>query len=376
MKESASLQTNITTQLGSEATLIKSSSAPINPAITVLVPICNVENYLAQCLDSLLNQTFTNFEVLCINDGSTDSSGTIIRHYLEKDPRFKAIEKPNTGYGSSMNLGIDTAQGEYIAILESDDFFEPDALEKLFCAAQENEAQVVKANYWFYWSKPKPKDNPIAVVKPTMANHLFCPCKEPDILLGMPSIWTCLYQRAFLKKEGIRFLETPGASFQDMSFDFKVWASAKRAYLLEDKILHYRQDNEQSSVNNPAKTFCVCNEFNEIFRFIENRNEEALLKQYAFRKQYDSYMWNYGRLSSDLRKEFLPKMVQDLQEGIHNGWYAPELFGSWQAQNLEFLIANPEKFSSWFPTRTTRLSKAKYYFRIGGPKAVLDALKR
>ena len=106
------------------------------PAISVLVPICNVERYLTQCLDSLLAQTYTDFEVLCINDGSTDDSRAIIQRYLESDNRFRAIDKPNSGYGASMNLGLDHAVGAYIAILESDDFFEPNALEVLYAQAE------------------------------------------------------------------------------------------------------------------------------------------------------------------------------------------------------------------------------------------------
>ena len=82
------------------------------PAISVLVPICNSEQYLEQALDSLIAQTFTDFEALCINDGSTDGSLDIIKRYMEKDQRFRLIDKDNSGYGASMNLGIDTARGE------------------------------------------------------------------------------------------------------------------------------------------------------------------------------------------------------------------------------------------------------------------------
>lgn len=100
------------------------------------VPICNVERYLEECLDSLAAQSFTDFEVLCINDGSTDGSRAIIQSYMDADERFRVIDKPNSGYGASMNMGLANAIGEYIAILESDDFFEPNALELLVDAAR------------------------------------------------------------------------------------------------------------------------------------------------------------------------------------------------------------------------------------------------
>ena len=108
----------------------------------MLVPICNVERYLEECLDALVAQSFTDFEVLCINDGSTDGSLAIIHRYMEADARFRVIDKPNSGYGASMNMGLDNAIGEYIAILESDDFFEPNALELLVDVADCNQSNV------------------------------------------------------------------------------------------------------------------------------------------------------------------------------------------------------------------------------------------
>ena len=106
------------------------------PAVSLLIPIYNVERYLPECLDSAVGQTLMDIEVICINDGSTDSSPEIISRYAAKDDRIKVIDKPNSGYGCSMNLGLQEATGEYVGILESDDFFEPDALESLYRAAK------------------------------------------------------------------------------------------------------------------------------------------------------------------------------------------------------------------------------------------------
>ena len=100
------------------------------PAVSVLVPIYNVERYLRQCLESLRDQTLADIEVICINDGSTDSSRDIIEGFLS-DPRFRVIDKPNSGYGASMNRGLDEARGRYLAILESDDFLDAPALERI-----------------------------------------------------------------------------------------------------------------------------------------------------------------------------------------------------------------------------------------------------
>lgn len=109
------------------------------PKVSVVVPIYNVEKYLRECLDSLVGQTLKEIEIICVDDGSTDSSKEIIREYMQKDTRVKMIAKEkNSGYGNSMNQGFDMASGEYVGILESDDFAEPAMFEKLYETAREN----------------------------------------------------------------------------------------------------------------------------------------------------------------------------------------------------------------------------------------------
>ena len=182
----------------------KISPAPEGPAptISVLVPICNSEQYLEQALDSLIAQTFSDFEALCINDGSTDGSLDIIKRYMEKDQRFRLIDKDNSGYGASMNLGIDTARGEYIGILEPDDFFEPNALELLYGLVKDASADapvdVAKANYWFYWSTSKERNQLISVCKPPMTDAPFNPRDVREVFYCIPSIWSALYRRCLL----------------------------------------------------------------------------------------------------------------------------------------------------------------------------------
>lgn len=96
------------------------------PAVSVLIPCFNVERYVRECLDSVVNQTLGDLEILCINDGSTDATPDILREYAARDARIRIIDKPNSGYGDSMNRGLDAASGEYIGIVESDDRAEPD----------------------------------------------------------------------------------------------------------------------------------------------------------------------------------------------------------------------------------------------------------
>ncbi len=349
------------------------------PAISVLVPICNAERYLEQALDSLLAQTFTDFEVLCINDGSTDGSLDIIKRYMANDQRFRLIDKDNSGYGASMNLGIDTARGEYIGILEPDDFFESNALELLHGLTKSGTADapvdVAKANYWFYWSTPKERNQLISVCTPTMAAAPFNPRDQRDVFYCIPSIWSALYRREMLNQGGVRFLETAGASFQDLGFQFKVWVKAQKVAMSEEPILHYRQDNEASSVNDVQKVMCVCKEFDKAERFIKDDPQREMLEKVLFRLRYDSYMWNFARLGAEQRKEFVPKMREDLRAGFRNGAYDRSLFSGHQDANLRYLLQHPKHFEQFFPKKPTALRKGLYYLMVAGPKAALSARK-
>ena len=117
------------------------------PKISVLVPCYNVERYLRQCLDSISAQTFNDMEILCLNDGSTDGTPAIIQEYADKDDRFILINKPNSGYGATMNVGLNTAKGKYIAIVESDDYIEPTMMEVLYNAVEENQLDLARCFY-------------------------------------------------------------------------------------------------------------------------------------------------------------------------------------------------------------------------------------
>ncbi|MCD8316567.1 MAG: glycosyltransferase [Eggerthellaceae bacterium] len=246
--------------------------------VSVLVPIYNVEKYLRQCLDSLKNQTLHDIEIICINDGSTDSSPEIIREYCEDDDRFKVINKANSGYGDSMNQGLAMARGEYIGIVESDDFASPDMFESLYTLASENDADVTKSNYLEYsLNGYEVRDFPVENLFFCEFNKVFTPADDQNVFLSAPAIWSAIYRREYLEKNNIRFLPTPGAYFQDTSFNFKALALADRAILTHDAYLHYRVDNASSSVKSQAKIFTVCDEYDEIWDFI-NRYPELRAK--------------------------------------------------------------------------------------------------
>lgn len=351
-----------------------------HPAVSLLVPIYNVERYLAECLDSALGQSLRDIEIICINDGSTDSSRKIIERYLQADPRVRVIDKPNSGYGASMNQGLDAARGEYVGILESDDFFESDALERLLDAARACDAQVVKADFWFYWSVPQARNERFGWTE-GMPEGLTSPKQNLDLFYRKPSIWSALYRRSFLDGNGIRFLETPGAAYQDAAFNFKVWACADRVAVVDRPVLHYRQDNETSSVNSPGKVYCVCDEYREMHRFVSQMpdgQDKVRLRAILSRMRYDTYIWNYERLSEPLQREFVLRMAKDFREDDILGYTDLSYLQEDKQQRRAAILEDPLFWHLGATDKAApgKLNTLRRYFQAGGFSYVARALMR
>lgn len=351
------------------------------PKISLLVPIYNVEKYLRQCLQSAQDQTLRDIEIICINDGSTDSSRQIIGEFMEADERFRVIDKPNSGYGASMNQGLDIARGEYIGILESDDFLDTDALQTMYDAAQANDAEVVKCDFFFYWSQPNERDERFGFVSADTAG-LVDPYEFTDVFYLKPSIWSAIYRRDFLEANSIRFLETPGASYQDASFNFKVWASAHQVVLLDAAFLHYRQDNEASSVNSPGKVYCVCDEYDEMLRYLADRPDaKAILDPVIVKMRYDSYMWNYERLTEDLQREFITRMADDFRTEDTAGLTDYRIFEPepWKIVDRKSIMEDPALFHlhkmSAAADASGKWSAFRRCLRTGGWPLVFQVIK-
>ena len=309
--------------------------------VSVLVPIYNVEKYLSQCLDSIVNQTLKEIEIICINDGSTDGSPQIIKEYAKRDSRVVVINKKNSGYGDSMNRGLEKATGEYIGIVESDDFAELDMFEKLYDLAEENRADAVKSNFYFYHSGTNQRSN---IIAPDEVERIINPSDDNHIFLQMATIWSGLYRRDFLKKNGIKFLPTPGASYQDTSFNFKVWASTSKAYFTDKAYLHYRTDNESSSVKSRGKVFCVCDELAEMQRYLVAKKLFDKLNAVFIQRKFDIYFWNFNRLSWKNAYDFLMTMNREFKQHEQKNELVISLLDVEQKVTLRRIMSYPRLY--------------------------------
>ena len=346
------------------------------PKVSILVPIYNVEKYLKQCLDSVVDQTLREIEIICLNDGSTDHSLQIVEDYARDDDRFVIVDKKNSGYGDSMNLGLKKATGEYIGIVESDDYAERDMFENLYDLAKANDADVVKSNFFYYLSAEN-LNTVCSLVNSDEVDRIIDPRQNRYIFYEQPSIWAGIYRRAFLEQNGIDFLPTPGASFQDTGFNFKVWSMARRAYFSDKAYLHYRIDNEGSSVKDIAKARFVYEEYADIEKYLREHGAlEELGGTMEFAK-FGAFYWNLERMPKKLAEEYLPVVSEEFLTAERNGLLDFAIFDQRKAKILQTIMYSPERYFTLRRVYRLRDLLAKCVKRILPTKQrVKNCLKR
>ncbi len=331
--------------------------------VSVVVPVYNVQNYLAECLDSIQNQTLTELEIICINDGSTDDSKSILYHYAKEDSRIKIIDKSNSGYGNSVNLGIDQAAGEYVTIVEPDDYIEPQMYEELYQAGKEYNADVVKANYdAFYGEKENRWFEPYKVLKDS-SNYgkVLEGYMELSILNSGIANWAGIYQTSYLKGNHIRHNETPGASYQDIGFWFQIFTNKGRFFFIDKSFYRYRRDNPNSSVARKDKVYCVCKEYQFVTEYLRQDMEKyELYRAPYWYYLFYSYVFNMHRIAQQYKEEFVIHFSEQMKEAIASNELDLEYFNEYERTMVESLIGSEKiRHYFWVADKTEILSQIK-----------------
>lgn len=295
--------------------------------ISILVPVYNVEKYLETCLDSILAQTFTDFEVICMDDGSTDRSGNILDAYVLKDEKIKVVHKDNSGYGNTMNTAIQLAKGRYIGIVESDDSIESGMYQLLYNMITEYHLDLVKTDFYTMWDNDSglPRKQYCSLTSDHgIYNRVIYPKAEQDAFLIEKFTWNALYKREFIIQNNIKYNETPGASYQDNGFWFQTFYHAKRIMILDRAFYNYRQDNLFSSVRSKQKVYAMKNEFDYIRKIMELQGEtDRRLYQICYHLRMLEYIGTLRRIDLSLKKEFA-KVIEterDFYEEQNEAYY-------------------------------------------------------
>lgn len=278
--------------------------------ISVIVPIYNVESYLSQCLESILSQTLTEIEIICVDDGSTDQSGLILDEYAKKDNRIKVIHKSNEGYGGALNTGIAMATGEYIGIVESDDCIEKEMYQTLYDDAIKDDLDLVKSDayYWFERLAYRRKIHYAHLEK--YYNRVLFDIDRNVFFDFFMNIWTGIYKREFLEEYNIRFHETAGASYQDNGFWMQTMIYCRKAKWLDQAFYLYRQDNPEASVKSKDKVFAMTKEYEWLEQLLIKRGDTQFLP-YCYYYKLIRHRGNFYRIADMYKLEFCEQIRKD-----------------------------------------------------------------
>ena len=206
--------------------------------ITIIVPIYNVEKYLSSALDSVINQTYKNLEVLLIDDGSTDNSNKIAEEYVKKDSRFILIHQENQGLSGARNTGLENATGKYIMFLDSDDFFDSNSCESLYNTIEETNADYAIGNYTNTSEDGTKWENPVFHRDKYKAFRLSIKDYVNSFFIMNSGVWNKIFRKSFLDKLGVRFVEKLPA--EDAIFTTYCFIHSDRVFYTPDNVYNYR----------------------------------------------------------------------------------------------------------------------------------------
>lgn len=287
------------------------------PKVSVILPVYNVEQYLNQCMDSIVGQTLKDIEIICVDDGSTDRSLEILKKYESKDDRVKIICQQNAGAGAARNNGLKIATGEYLSFLDSDDFFELDMLEKTY-----NKAKATKAEILVFRSDQYREDlDKIVPVSWTLREKTLPPYRPMNhrtftdnvfkVFVGWA--WDKLFDREFVLKYELQYQEQRTSN--DMLFVFTALVLAKRIEILDEPLAHQRRNNPNSLSNTREKSW-QC--FHEALVALKNNLDKFDL-YYELEQDYINYalhfsLWNINTLTGPKKEVLFDK--------LKNEWFA------------------------------------------------------
>lgn len=316
--------------------------------VSIIIPVYNVEGYLKECMDSVVRQTLRELEIICVNDGSTDHSLEILQSYKKQDDRIILIDQKNGGYGKAMNQGISHATGEYIGIVEPDDYVKLNMYQDLYEKASRYELDFVKADFYrFKRAKSGSMELYYNHLSPVVSDYniVFNPSKTPEAIRYIMNTWSGIYKRSFLEQYQIRHNETPGAAFQDNGFWFQTFIYAKRAMIINQPYYMNRRDNPDSSINSTQKVYCINQEYDYIKNILMRDRQlwERFHSMYWFKK-YHNYMGTIWRIDEKYKREYILRFSEELKRGIALGELDRKVFSNASWNNIRSIVENPEQY--------------------------------
>jgi len=322
------------------------------PSVSVIVPVYNVESYLPKCVNSLLKQTLKDLEIILVDDGSSDNCGKICDEYREKDKRIKVIHKKNGGPSLARNSGLEKASGEYIAFVDSDDWCEPDMLEKLYKTGCSYKADVVVAGTIIDYA------NDSYSITKQFARDQYCTTKVGiakaitimDEAGVFNTCWNKFYRREVIVSNSLVFKQeyTTG---EDLLFNCEYFKHIQSVNLVTAAFYHYVRRDEETLVAKYRKDlYAQVNYFNSVRKELYNYyNMRSEAEQRCYARTYIEYIFscipNIYRKQCDMsvyeKYRFIRELMQDKQHKAYFGLYQPDSF---YGQLFQFLFILKNSF--------------------------------
>ena len=228
--------------------------------VSVIIPVFNAEKYISTCIESLISQSYSDFEIICVDDGSTDNSPRILQQYMSMDPRIKIIEQKNQFAGNARNTGMEVASGKYCMFLDIDDFFEKNMIELQVRQIEKDHADICICDADIYddqtgtfrkseWLLAKSYIPHVSFNREEIKDHIF--------FIKPPAAWNMIISAAFIKKYALRFQETKNTN--DLYFTYAVLNLAQKITVVDMVLVHYRMgtgSNLQSGNDESPLDFC------------------------------------------------------------------------------------------------------------------------
>ena len=273
------------------------------PKVSIVIPLYNAESYLVEMIESIIDQTLKEIEIIPVDAGSTDQTLSILEKYQKKDRRIRVLHSERKSMGYQYNLGIRHATGKYVGFCEGDDYLASGMLETLYFIAEEKGVEFVKSDFEMFVDKGERlflNYNILNGELSSLYGQVIEPRNHPEILYRDVNMWNGIYRRNFLLDNNIILNESPKAAFQDIGFVIQSLLSAKKAIYIKAETYKYRRDNMNSSVYDPKGAYNVVQEAEYAISFMNHFEREATVDAIVLNRYLSLFHGFFGRLPMEM----------------------------------------------------------------------------
>lgn len=308
--------------------------------VSVVIPVYNVEDFLGECLDSITNQTLSDIEIICVNDGSKDRSLDILNEYAERDSRITVIDQENGGHAAATNRGMENATGKYLFLMDSDDILDLTALEKTYEVCEQKQVDFVifqAINYYMDKDEYLEEENySMNALADRVGDSIFSWQDVKEFVFSISvTPWSKLYRREFIEKHNIRFPE--GLVFDDNVFFYDVLFAAERITFLREHLFKRRWYPTSSTRAGDQRFIDYIEISNLIWSIFKKYGVFDEFKSQLYNKKINTVYYWYKNIKEEFKGQFFSQMKEDYAK-LDDEQYLEKGLDNWQKNIYESVL--------------------------------------